>query len=208
MTSSARHPKRDWGLRRRLAETELGIAYAAYNWLRSGGWPYVYFEVGISRGTIRGRVDVAAASADFTRSIAVEAKREHRPRQTGPQLFDASLAADFVYVAAPPPVWPKLDLPRHVGILEAHPWPAGSSETVGLRVREVRPAGEHKTDPVARQWYLHSLMRQAKKRQPLPEELVSTRVCPACLDTLCPIWGYAGPVEDTMDFDEVEPVRE
>ncbi len=195
------------GFRRRLAETELGIAYATFNWLRLSGWPHVYFEVGISRGTVRGRVDVAAASAEFSKSLAVEVKREHRPRETGPQLFDSSLAADLVYLAAPPPVWPKLDLPPHVGVLEARPWPPTRSSAVQLEVRLVRPAREHKTDMEARQQFLHSLMQQARKREPLPGDLVSSRVCPACLDKACPIWGFASPIED-MDLGESQGVGE
>ena len=209
MTSlSVRSSRGGWGLPRRLAKTELGIAYATFNWLKSSGWPYVYLEVGISRGTVRGRVDVAAASAEFSKSVAVEVKREHRPRETGPQLFDCSLAADLVYIAAPSPVWPKLDLPPHVGILEARPWPPAKSEALRLEVRLVRTAQKHKTDPQARQWFLHSVMQQARKRQPIPEELVSSRVCPACLDGRCPIWGYTAPVEDFLDLDEPRVLRE
>lgn len=155
----------------------------------------------MSRGTKYGRVDVAAANEDFSKTLAVEIKRQDAHYEAEGQLFDAVRAADLVYIATPPSVWQRLALPSQVGVLEAHPWPVGKRQALQLTVRMVRLAQQNRADQNARRRFLHAIMQQARKRQGLPENLINSRVCPACLGSSCSIWGRTDPVQD---FNDVE----
>jgi hypothetical protein len=85
----------------RRTNRELPIVYSVFEWLDASGWPLVFPEVSVPRGLIRGRVDVAAASKGFRKSVAVEVKAVYRPGDPEGQLFDAGRAAEYVYLAAP-----------------------------------------------------------------------------------------------------------
>jgi len=166
----------------RRANRELPIVYSVIEWLDASGWPLVFPEVSVPRGLIRGRVDVAAASKGFRKSVAVEVKAVYRPGDPEDQLFDARRAAEYVYLAAPPEVLGKTNVPASVGLLGAYP------EGIRARLVVVREAKRGRPEPACRREFLHALIRSTMRRGRLDSSWIEGKVCPACSSGRCPFW--------------------
>lgn len=164
------------------ATPERPITWAVIEWLQARGWPLVFPEVQIPRGLIRGRVDVAAASTGFRTSVAVEVKAAYRPGDAEGQLFDARRVAERVYIAAPPEVIQRMEVPTVVGILEARP--GVPRPTLEL----ARDAALEVPESTPRKEYLHALMRSAMRTGRFDSSWAEDNVCPACLSGRCPFW--------------------
>lgn len=201
MTRALQRP----GVARRTREGELGITYGCLGWLEKNRWPQHFPEVGISRGLGRGLVDVGAARNDFSETCAIEVKIAFRPGEAEAQLLDARRAADFAYLAAPREVWRSIRLPETAGVLEPLHWPPRGREGLHLELREVRKPARTKPDPDARKAFLHSIIRQALKRGPLPPDTVGLRECPACHRNDCDVWPTAARDLDLDDLERSEP---
>jgi hypothetical protein len=166
----------------RRTNRELPIVYSVIEWLDASGWPLVFPEVSVPRGLIRGRVDVAAASKGFRKSVAVEVKAIYRPGDPEGQLFDAGRAAEYVYLAAPPEVLGKTNVPASVGLLEAYP------EGIRARLVVAREAKRGRPEPACRREFLHALIRSAMRRGRLDSTWIQGKLCPACSSGRCPFW--------------------
>ena len=175
---------------------ELPITYAVIEWLDQDGWPLIFPEVTLPRGLVRGRVDVAAVSKQFKRTVAVEVKALYHQDDTENQIFDAQRAAELVFLAAPQNVLKRVEVPSRIGILEAD---VGSAP---VRLTLVRRAIPGSPEFGCRKEFLHALMRSALRRGRIDPTWIRGS-CPACLSAGCPLW-YAPPEAEVVLDESLE----
>ncbi len=177
-----------------MSKSERPITWAVIEWLEARGWLLVFTEVQLPRGLVSGRVDVAAASRGFRTSTAVEVKAVYRSGDPEGQLFDAARVAEHVYLAAPPDVIRRVNIPAGVGVLEAH------ADALRPRLVLAREALRRSPERTPRKEFLHALMRSAIRTGRFESSWVAEKVCPACMSGRCPLW-QKSPTDEQIGED-------